>query len=271
MDEIKYIVFASSLMELFKQCASCYNECTGEIAYQKGTFVAVRQHCMHCGYQRMWRSQPHIKDTPAGNILLSAAILFSGATPGKILQMLAHMRVASISNRTFYYHQSQYLQPAVLSVWKTKQQKLLAQCRSLGTPLSVGGDGRADSPGHSAKYGSYGIIDLTINKVIHVELVQVSQNQWSWNSSIIFFEQSNEVKSSNHMEKEGLSRALQFLADKHVTVATLITDRHKQVSKFVCNKYPHIKHHYDVWHVAKGTLLIYYVVDLHLTYILMKV
>ena len=85
-----------------------------------------------------------------------------------MLQMLAHMLVASIS-----------LQPAVLSVWETKQQKLLAQCRSLGTPLSVGGDGQANSPGHSAKYGSYGIIDLTINKVIHVKLVQVSLKQWN--------------------------------------------------------------------------------------------
>ena len=42
-----------------------------------------------------------------------------------------------------------------------------------GTSLSVGGDGRADSPGHSAKYGSYGLIDLDTNKVIHVQLVQV--------------------------------------------------------------------------------------------------
>ena len=47
VDEIKYIVFASSLMVLFKQCTSCYNECIGEVAYQKGTFIAVRQHCGH--------------------------------------------------------------------------------------------------------------------------------------------------------------------------------------------------------------------------------
>ena len=83
------------------------------------------------------------------------------------------MQVASISDRTFYYHQSSYLQPAILSVWETKQQKLLTECRSRGTPLSIGGDGRADSPGHSAKYGSYGIIDLDTDKIIHIELVQV--------------------------------------------------------------------------------------------------
>ena len=48
------------------------------------TFIAVRQHCSHCEHQRQWTSQPRIKDTPAGNALLSAAILFSGATPGKL-------------------------------------------------------------------------------------------------------------------------------------------------------------------------------------------
>ena len=38
-------------------------------------------------------------------------------------------------------------------------------------PLTVGGDGRVDSPGHSAKYS---IIDLSSNRVIHIELVQVN-------------------------------------------------------------------------------------------------
>ena len=39
------------------------------------------------------------------------------------------------------------------------------------SPLSVGGDGRADRPGHSVKYGLYGLIDLDTNKVIHIQLV----------------------------------------------------------------------------------------------------
>jgi len=118
-------------------------------------------------------SQPMIKDTPAGNVLLSAAILFSGSTPGKILQLLNRMRVACICDSTFYNHQKAYLYPAVVSVWKSQQTKLLAQCRGRGAALSIGGDGRADSPGHSAKYGSYSIIDFDTNKIIHMELVQV--------------------------------------------------------------------------------------------------
>ena len=63
------------------------------------------------------------------------------------------------------------------------------------------------------------------------------------------------MKSSNHMEKEGLRRALVFLAANSMEVSMLITDRHKQINKFLNTKYPEIEHRYDVWHVSKGELL----------------
>ena len=195
-----------------------------------------------------------IKDTPAGNMLLSSAILFSGSTPGKILQLLKHMRVACISDSTFYNHQKAYLYPAVVSVWKSQQMKLLAQCRGRGTALSIGGDGRADSPGHSAKYGSYSLIDFDTDKIIHMELVQVKECINYIHDRILF--QSNQVASSNHMEKEGLSRALKFLDAKLLQVGTLVTDRHKQIDKFINKEYPDIDHCYDVWHVSKGEIIV---------------
>ena len=63
------------------------------------------------------------------------------------------------------------------------------------------------------------------------------------------------MKSSNHMEKEGLCRALTFLAANSLEVSTLITDRHKQINKYIAKKHPDIEHQYDVWHVSKGKLL----------------
>ena len=86
--------------------------------------------------------------------------------------MLKHVNMVSIKERTFYDHQKKFLEPAIISVWKEQQVALLGNCTSKG-PIIIGGNGRADSPGHSAKYGSYGIIDLETNKVIHIELVQV--------------------------------------------------------------------------------------------------
>ena len=54
------------------------------------------------------------------------------------------------------------------------------------------------------------------------------------------------------MEKEGLLRALQFLHDNALTIGMLVTDRHKQINKFMSQNYSDVEHRYDVWHVAKG-------------------
>ena len=138
-----------------------------------GSFICMKQHCSHCDYTFTWKNKPCVKDTPAANILMSAAILLSGSTPVKVLLMMKHLNMASITERTFFDNQRKYLAPAIVSVLGENQSNLLSDCVSKG-PLTVGGDGRVDSPGHSAKYGSYGIIDLSSNKVIYIELVQVS-------------------------------------------------------------------------------------------------
>ena len=44
---------------------------------------------------------------------------------------------------------------------------------SENTPLILGGDGRADSPGHSAKFGTYSMIELNHNVVLDIQIVQV--------------------------------------------------------------------------------------------------
>ena len=63
--------------------------------------------------------------------------------------------------------------------------------------------------------------------------------------------QSNEISSSNHMEKEGLHCVLEYL-EKDLIVGTLVTDRHQQITKWIKEEHPNVKHYFDVWHVAKG-------------------
>ena len=83
------------------------------------------------------------------------------------------LNCASISLPTFFRHQSSYLLPAVSSVWIRHQERLLSKFKESKVNLQVGGDGRADSPGHCAKYGTYLLIELTCNKVVDFQLVQV--------------------------------------------------------------------------------------------------
>lgn len=53
------------------------------------------------------------------------------------------------------------------------------------------------------------------------------------------------------MEKEGLHR-LKFLKEHDLDVEVLVTDRHKQINKWLREKHSGVKHYYDIWHVAKG-------------------
>lgn len=237
LEEEKFIVFESNLMTLFKSCVKCQatNVTSEKIRPRSyGSQLKVRVTCHSCHKIWEWHSQPKIGNLMAGNLLLSAAILYGGGSPTKVLRVLNHMNLQVISNRTFLEHQTDYLQPAVIRIFE-QEQRLMVNGLPGDEKLVIGGDGRADSPGHSAKYGSYCMMDMKRKKILDVQLVQ-----------------SNEVSSSNAMEKEGLARGLTKLAEMGVEVGSLITDRHTQVAKWMRENHPGIDHRYDVWHIAKG-------------------
>lgn len=66
------------------------------------------------------------------------------------------------------------LLPAINEIWSGYQFNLIQQLLALKKPLVIGGDGRADSPGHSAKYGSYTLMELEHKAILEVQLVQVN-------------------------------------------------------------------------------------------------
>ncbi|XP_070532871.1 uncharacterized protein [Ptychodera flava] len=196
----------------------------------KGTMLLLVLMCTACQHKTGWNSQPYICNTPAGNILLSSAILTSGALVSKVLRFFSHMRVAAITTRTFFIHQSQLLLPSIRNVWADQRTWLLASLQADQRDLVLGGDGRSESPGHSAKFGSY-----TVNAIINMQLVQ-----------------SNEVGAAVRMEKEGLIRSLADLEGEGFTIGTIVTDRHVQIRKWLRENMPNVEHLSAVWHIAKG-------------------
>ena len=49
------------------------------------------------------------------------------------------------------------------------------------------------------------------------------------------------------MEKEGLVRSLKMLKKKKFKIGTLVTDRHKQIAKWIRENAADIDHRYDIW------------------------
>lgn len=108
--EPKYIVFLSQLLLLFKFCPTCKTENPLVETHQFGTMAEIRTSCRNfkCSKKEcIWRSQPNMTGTkiPAGNFLLSFAILIAGGSATKVLQIFCNMGLACITLNTFFRHQ----------------------------------------------------------------------------------------------------------------------------------------------------------------------
>ena len=64
------------------------------------------------------------------------------------------------------------------------------------------------------------------------------------------------MKNSTWCELEGLKRAVVWLEDVcGLTIDTIITDRNRQIAKWIREHLAKVKHFYDVWHIAKSKQL----------------
>ncbi|CAC5398264.1 unnamed protein product [Mytilus coruscus] len=161
--------------------------------------------------------------------------MFSGNYTTKIVSLFDQMKLKGISERSVRRQQTAYTSCAVIYEFDSQQADVITSLQGPDKQVVLDGDGRCDSPGYSAKYGSYTLMDLNTNKILDIQLVQ-----------------SNEVKGSTHMELEGLKRGLSLLMDtNNIEVSTLVTDRHVMIKKFMKDNHPEINHYIDVWHIAK--------------------
>ncbi|XP_077501401.1 uncharacterized protein LOC144112437 [Amblyomma americanum] len=221
-----FLVQEKYLWKLFQLCTECL--APRAVRFEcEGTLLKVYGECAS-GHLLYWCNQDIKKQQPMLNVQLCAAVLFSGSNPTATLRMLASIGVPVVSNRTFFTIQRSYLWPAIDRVWKEEQKSLLQELQ--GQQVNLAGDGRSDSPGFSAKYGTYTLMDVERHKVLHFEVVQ-----------------SNDAGGSCRMELEGLKQGLAFLESANIKVAVLVTDRHTQIKCFLRNNKTAITHEFDVW------------------------
>jgi solute carrier family 8 (sodium/calcium exchanger) len=119
----KFLVFESSLDELFR-------------------------HCPECGKPVI---KPMTGNISTGNVLVSASVLFSGSTIHRFATMADILKLQSLSESEFYRIQDACLFPIIQEAYDRHIDTIIAWLGD--APLSLIGDGRCDSPGHSAKYG----------------------------------------------------------------------------------------------------------------------
>ncbi|XP_015747740.1 PREDICTED: uncharacterized protein LOC107327508 [Acropora digitifera] len=242
-EEPKGIVFLSKLLILFQYCHNCLAPSPETSCTQTGTLITIKTKCSSCHQIFTWESQPFLMGKfPAGNILLSFATLCAGASIKKLLTVFRHMGLLAFSEPTFYYHQRHLLIPTVISFWRKYQSRILESLK--GKEVVIAGDGRHDSMGHSAKYGTYTIFCCTVGLIIHIVLVQ-----------------ANQAGSSTNIEFMAFKEAITYLLATGMIIKSFISDRHVSIARWMreecgkkCTKLgkPVINHFFDLWHIGKS-------------------
>ena len=169
--ERKYVVFESCLSQLLSVCRFCSGKAAVIRKRTIGTLVIFQAVCtQESEHIYSWVSQPMKGGLPVGNLILSAAMLFRGSSPVKSVNTLKFSNIQTFCLRTFYTIQGLYLLPAISATWEKEQEEMFS---SIQAAVNVGGDARCCPPGHTAKYGSYSLMDLETSKVLDIQLVQV--------------------------------------------------------------------------------------------------
>lgn len=170
-EERQFLVSETCLASILGKCDLCEESCEPVVQFTRGTMIGTVSTCTN-GHTTQWESQKCHHGMPWSNLLLAGSMVFSGINTAKCLRLFRHLRVPTISASTFNRIQSAYVVPAALFTWDFQQADLLNQYE--GRTLTVGGDARCDSPGFSAKFGSYTLMDLETGKVVDFQLVQVN-------------------------------------------------------------------------------------------------
>ena len=237
VEEQKFLVFESSLAELFVRCRkpTCLSKV---ISLQKSLFgsrLIVTTRCA-AGCSSTWSSQPTLNKMGAGNLLLSAAVLFSGNTYTRLHDIADHLNMPIVGETQFYNIQKRYLFPVVNETWLSIQIAILDGLSTVDR-IVMSGDGRCDSPGHCAKFMTYTLMDEEMGYITEFCVLSTADPN---------------VKNSNAMEPMGLRKCLDSLQQFGINVAVLTTDRHVTIRKIMRLEYSSITHQFDVWHLVKS-------------------
>ena len=231
-DDIKFIVFKQELFKLFKRCPECCAPVIKKHHSTQGTQLFVTLICIN-DHTFSWQSQPMLERMAAGNLLLSSSILLTGSTYTRVALLANILNLKFFSENTFYTIQNKYLFPVINEFWLREQNSVFSGLA--GQDLWLSGDGRCDSPGHNAKYGTYTMIDQQTAKIVDFQIVQCT-----------------EVNNSNAMEREGFKRCMDNIKAKGGNIKVIATDRHVGIRADLKRNYSEVDHQFDVWHLSKS-------------------
>ena len=169
------LVSGDKLKPLFTYCFQCGANAhvTKFHAFRATIFVTMQ---CDAGHKHVWNSLEHNskrnKKEYDGNVAIAASILLSGGTFQPFHEQMEVLKVKMLDHRTFYRVQKSLLFPAINNVYQRKRKEILELAKK-ENGVSLVGDGRCDSPGFSATFGTYTLMNDSNNEVIDIFISHV--------------------------------------------------------------------------------------------------
>ncbi|XP_056384449.1 uncharacterized protein LOC130277739 isoform X2 [Hyla sarda] len=238
VEEEKYIVFESCLKKLIMMipCRSetkCMSPLTQYRKETVGSYLSVEARCSSGHTSLLWESQPRHGYEPLGNVLLSAAVLFSGSSFVKSQHMFKLINLKSIDKTTYSRNQSMYLFPTINHHWKEEQKAVIQSVQE--RPLCLAGDQQLDNPGFSANYSTYSLMDVASKKICSFSIEPLTPQV-----------------TLEGLEKIGFQKTMEELQTMNADVKKIVTGRSVAVQEILTDRYPRIVHQLDLWHLFRS-------------------
>ena len=170
------IVDVDLVLQLFQnscQVHLCTGQCTVGSWKADGGTLKITWGCLN-GHFGVWSSSKVLckkkeQKIYTNTIMIAAGIFITGNSYEKFSLFCKFLGLASVSTSTFMRIQQKYVVPEVESFWKDMKASIWKIFN--GESIVLCGDGRNDSPGHSAKYYVYVLMKQFVSVVVDIDVV----------------------------------------------------------------------------------------------------
>ena len=219
--EDRVIVDVKQIVELFEgQCSEVGCSSMRKVVEKKlEAGVLLITHKCSKGHSGIWSSLSVLGEKRGqkiyvSSVLLASSVLVSGNNFEKVSLLAKGMNLHFVSSTTFARIQSLYAVPSIRELWNKMKEVIWKVFEN--DVLVVCGDGRMDSPGFSAKYCVYTMMEHYLNVIIDLEVI----------------DKREAGGTSTLMEKMGCKRLLERMMDS-LNLGEIVTDASRVIMKMV--------------------------------------
>lgn len=203
------------------------------------TAAIIEWTCPHGHIVWRWSSQSTLEyGMLIGDFMLAVNILLSGNNYAKVALLFKFMNMGMVGRSTFSKIQDTYCVDTIKEFWEEKRGEVISKLQPKASVVVLG-DGRMDSPGFSAQYCTYSVMENASKEII--SMVTVDKCKTAPNRVI--------------MEKEAFTRTFDTLHQEIENLSEICTDPHSQIAALFTKgiyKSWGVKHTLDMWHGSKN-------------------